>query len=168
MYSSWLATSYGIPFTAVLVWSYHGQFRYPFALVPLWEWMYNAHDTFWDIVTITLETGARILREASHLFPCHTQWWMDILITRDDFRTLMDIIIVDSTHTNMVQWTLTTTTHVVMMATQEKTWSYIERALGNDFIPFVIKTYRCCHFHFDSFFWLLVHKPLSHVINGLL
>jgi len=44
------------------------------------------------------------------------------------------------------------TTHVVMMVVQEKGRSYIERTLGNDFIPLVIKTYKCCHSHFDSFF----------------
>jgi hypothetical protein len=41
---------------------------------------------------------------------------MDILITKNNFYTLMDVIIVDSARTNMVQRTLMTTTHVVMMA----------------------------------------------------
>jgi hypothetical protein len=50
---------------------------------------------------------------------------VDFLITKNNFRTLMDIVIVDSTHTNMVQQALTTS-HVVMMATQKKTQSYIE------------------------------------------
>jgi hypothetical protein len=41
-YLFWLATSYNYaPFT-VLVWSYHWQSRYPFASIPLWEWMYNS------------------------------------------------------------------------------------------------------------------------------
>ncbi len=51
---------------------------------------------------------------------------MDILITRDGFRTLMDVAIVDSIHIDMVQQTTTMTTHVAMMATQEKTRSYVE------------------------------------------
>jgi hypothetical protein len=46
---------------------------------------------------------------------------MDILITRYGFRTLMDVVIVDSICTNMVQQTLMTTTHVAMMVVQEKT-----------------------------------------------
>jgi hypothetical protein len=37
-----------------------------------------------------------------------------------------------------------------MMVVQEKTRSYVERALGYDFIPFVIKMYGCFHFRFDS------------------
>jgi hypothetical protein len=46
---------------------------------------------------------------------------MDILITKDGLRALMDIVIVDLTHTNMVQRTSMTTTHVAMMDVQEKT-----------------------------------------------
>jgi hypothetical protein len=52
----------------------------------------------------------------------------------------------------MVQQTLTTTTHVAMMDAYDKTWSYNELALGDDFIPFATKTYGCFHSHFDSFF----------------
>jgi hypothetical protein len=48
---------------------------------------------------------------------------MDILIIKDGFWTL---IIIDSTRTNMVQETLTITTHVTMMAAKKKTQSYVE------------------------------------------
>jgi hypothetical protein len=46
---------------------------------------------------------------------------MDILITRDNFCTLMDVIIVDLICKNMVQQSSMTTTHAVMMVAQEKT-----------------------------------------------
>jgi hypothetical protein len=39
-----------------------------------------------------------------------------ILIIKKGFWILMEIIIVDPTHTNMVQQTLKTTTHATMMA----------------------------------------------------
>jgi hypothetical protein len=52
----------------------------------------------------------------------------------------------------MVHQALTVTTYTMMMVAQEKTKSYIEQALGNDFIPFAIEMYGCFHFHFDSFF----------------
>jgi hypothetical protein len=41
---------------------------------------------------------------------------MDILITKDGFDILMNIVIIDLIHTSMVQQTSTTTTHVMMMA----------------------------------------------------
>jgi hypothetical protein len=40
---------------------------------------------------------------------------MDMLITRDNFRTLMDVVIVDLIHTDMVQQSSMTTTHAMMM-----------------------------------------------------
>jgi hypothetical protein len=61
------------------------------------------NDTFRDIIrTIILENGTHVQREVSHFFLHHIQQWMDILITRDGFRILMDIVIVNSTHINMV------------------------------------------------------------------
>ncbi len=50
----------------------------------------------------------------------------DILITRDNFWTLINVTINDLTHTDMVQKTLTTVTHAMMMVAKEKTQSYIE------------------------------------------
>jgi hypothetical protein len=77
---------------------------------------------------------------------------VDILIIKDDFKSLMDVIIANLTRTEMVQKTLMMITHVVMMAIREKPRSYNERALGDDFIPLIIETHECFHFRFDSFF----------------
>jgi len=40
---------------------------------------------------------------------------MDILVTKDNFQTLMDIVIADLTHIDMVQRTLMAIEHVAMM-----------------------------------------------------
>jgi hypothetical protein len=45
---------------------------------------------------------------------------VDIVITKDSFRTLADIIIANMTHTNLVQHALMTTMHVTTIATQDK------------------------------------------------
>ncbi len=74
----------------------------------------------------------------------------------------MDIIIVNLTHTNMVQQTLTMTTHAVMMATQKKTWSYPKRTLDDDFISFAIETYGCFHSCFHSFFIACAQTIIAH------
>jgi hypothetical protein len=78
------------------------------------------------IIIIAFESGTHVQRKVSHFFPYQTQQQMDILITKDGFQTLMDVIIVDSIHTNMVQRASTTMTHVMMMVAQEKTRSYAE------------------------------------------
>jgi hypothetical protein len=43
-------------------------------------------------------------------------------------------------------------THVTTVVAQEKTSSYVEQTLSDDFIPFAIEMYGCLHFCFDSFF----------------
>jgi hypothetical protein len=76
----------------------------------------SVHDTFRDIVvTIVLESASHDQREVFQLFPFHTWWWVDIIIIRNDFQTLMDIIIVDPTHTHMIQRILTMMTNATMM-----------------------------------------------------
>jgi hypothetical protein len=81
-----------------------------------------APNTFWDnVATIVLKNGAHVQREVSHLFPHHTQHQMDILITKDSLWTLINVVIIDPTHTNMVQRTSMTIAHVMMMTTQEET-----------------------------------------------
>jgi hypothetical protein len=74
---------------------------------------------------------------------------VDIVITKNGFWTLMDVVIVDSTRTNMVQRTLTTT-HAKMMAVQEKTQSYVERTLNDTFTPLLL---RCM----GVFIFVLIH-----------
>jgi hypothetical protein len=44
---------------------------------------------------------------------------MDILIIRDNFQTLMDIVIIDQTCTDMGQRTSTRTTHEAMMVVKK-------------------------------------------------
>ncbi len=60
------------------------------------------------------------LKKDSHLFICHTQWQVDILIIGDNFQTLASIVIVDSTCPNIVQRASSMTMHVVIVAIQEK------------------------------------------------
>jgi len=46
---------------------------------------------------------------------------MDIVITKDDFWTLANIVIANPTHTNLVQLVLSMTMHVATIAAQDKT-----------------------------------------------
>jgi hypothetical protein len=85
-----------------------------------------------------LDSGTHIQKEVSHIFPHHTRRQMDIVITRDDFWTWSDFVIANPTRTNLVQGVSTTTTHVTTIVVQDKTQSYIERMVGDDFIPLAI------------------------------
>jgi hypothetical protein len=62
----------------------------------------------------------------------------------------------------MVQQTLMTIIHVVMMFAQKNTRSYVEWTLGDDFIPLIIETYGCFHSHFDSFLTTCAQTTIVH------
>jgi hypothetical protein len=76
---------------------------------------------------------------------------VDIVITKDNFHTLVDVVIVDLIHINLVQYALTTIMHATIIAAQNKAQSYTEQTPGDDFIPFAIETYGCFH---PRFFFL--------------
>ncbi len=57
-----------------------------------------------------------------------------------------------------------TITHVAMMTIQEKTQSYVERALGDDFILVVIDHMGVFIFVLIHL-WLLVHKLLTCIVS---
>jgi hypothetical protein len=85
----------------------------------------------------------------------------------------MDIVIANPIHTDMVQQTLMTTTHATMVVIREKTRSYVEWALDNDFILVDIETYGCFHFRFDSFLTtcaqtIIIHRQWSSLVLSML
>jgi hypothetical protein len=97
------------------------------------------HDALWNIITtIASKNGAHVQRKVFHLFLHHTWKWVDIVITINNFRTLANIIIVNSTCIDLVQCVSMTTMHAITIVAQNKAWSYTKRTLGNNFIPLAI------------------------------
>jgi hypothetical protein len=86
---------------------------------------------------------------------------VDIVITRNNFQTLVSIIIINPTCTNLVQCASTMIAHVATVATQDNARSYTQQVQGNDFIPLTIETYDCFHPHFDSFFTSCLHANIA-------
>ncbi len=120
------------------------------------------HDMLQNIVATNVsKNGIRLQREASHLFPCHTHRWMYVIITRDYFWILADVVFTNPIHTNLVQHASTMTMHVTIVVVQNKTWFSIEWTLGDDFIPFATKIYSFFHLHFDSFYIFYVHVNIT-------
>jgi hypothetical protein len=117
---------------------------------------------FWYIVvTIALESGVHVHRKVSHLFPHHTWRWVDIVIAKDNFQTLANVVIVDLICIDLVQHAMTTITHGTIVVVQDKSWPYIDRMLGIDFIPLVIGTYSCLHHCIDSSLNFGVHVSIT-------
>jgi hypothetical protein len=123
----------------------------------------TTHDTLWNtIATIALKSGAHIQRKVFHLFLRHTWRQVDIIITKDNFWTLANIVIGNPTRTDLAQWISTMTTYAMMMAAQDKARSYTKQVPRNDFIPLAIETYSCLHLCFDSFLFSCVHACIAH------
>jgi hypothetical protein len=152
-YSSWLVTSYYCTSFTLSKRTYHWWFRYPLALVPMWGWThripqyspkYRHNDYFRKWNTHTKRGFPPLIH--------HTQWRTNISI-------INNVVIVDSTHLNMVYCPLPMITHAMIIVMQEKTQSYVKCTLKDDFIPLAIETYGCFHSHFDLFKFL-VFRPL--------
>jgi hypothetical protein len=67
-----------------------------------------------------LESETHVEKNVSHLFPHHTQKQVDIVITKDNFQTLVDIVIVNQIRIDLVQRALTMIVHVTTIAAQNK------------------------------------------------
>jgi len=159
LYLSRYTTSYNCTSFTMLIWSYHWWFGYPFIMLPMREWV---HCNPWYVSRYPCnycieKWSPHTKRGFSPFPPPHTKTQVDIVITRNNFRTLADVVIVDSTHPNLVQCASTTTMHVATIVAQNRAWSYIEQVLEDDFIPIAIETYGCLHLCFDSFFTSCVH-----------
>jgi len=86
----------------------------------------------------------------------------EIVITKDNFKTITNIVIIDPTCINLVQDVSTMTMYAMIVASQKKAQSYIERVPRDDFILFAIETYNCFHPCFDSFLTSCVHAYITH------
>jgi len=80
----------------------------------------------------------------------------------------MNVVIINPTHTNLVQRASTMTMHATIVITQDKVQSYTKWMPGNDFIPIAIETYGCLHLHFDSFLIILCTCMYSSPLANLL
>ncbi len=71
-----------------------------------------------------LESGTHLQKKISHLFPHHSQKQVDVVITKDNFQTLVDIVIVNQIRTDLVQHASTMIVHAATIAAQNKAQSY--------------------------------------------
>jgi hypothetical protein len=106
----------------------------------------EVHYTF---VTIVWDVSFHVRRKQLHalpltiLNPSHQR--IDIMFTKDEICTLVDIIIIDPTHTDPLPWSYTTQGFVAFDAVQVLKKSYHNRHSINQFLPFTIEVFGCLH-----------------------
>ncbi len=86
---------------------------------------------------------------------------MDIVIIRDNFQTLANVVITNLIRSNLVQYAWTTIAHATIVVIQDKARACTKQTLGDDFIPLTIETYVCFHVHFDSSLTSCVHACIT-------
>jgi len=124
----------------VLVWLDHWWFGYSFVMLFVWEWMHcKARYVSRYNCSYCVEKWSSRTKRGFSLYLRHTETWVDIVIIRDDFWTVVDIVIVDSIRTDLVWFALMMIMHATIFGTKNKPWYYIKQVLRNDFISLAIR-----------------------------
>jgi hypothetical protein len=134
-YLSLYTTSYSCASFSISMWSYHQWFRYPFATLHVREWThYNPWYALRYHCNYCVGKWNSHTKRGFSLFPCHTRKQVDIFITKNNFQTLTNFVIVNSTCIDLVQCALMTITHAMTVVTQNKTQSYTKQTPRDYFI----------------------------------
>jgi hypothetical protein len=76
---------------------------------------------------------------------------MDIVFAINGICILVDIVISDSTHADLILWIDSSWGVVVMIVVQEKVVSYHDQHLEDDFIFLIVKIFECLHQQANDF-----------------
>ncbi len=75
----------------------------------------------------------------------NSYWQIDIVLTKDDIHTFIDVVIVNPTRVNLFLESCTTQGFVVFNATQAKEQSYRDQHPLDQLLPLVMKVFGCLH-----------------------
>jgi hypothetical protein len=71
--------------------------------------------------------------------------WVNIVLTKDGYWILANVVIVDPTHADLFPQSCTTQRFVASNAIQAKERSYCNQHPTNQFLPLVIEVFECVH-----------------------
>jgi hypothetical protein len=116
----------------------------------------KTHDVVRDtFVAIVQDVGFHVGEEQLHVLPSTTFnsscQWVNIVFTKNDIHTLIDVVIVDPMWVNLFPWSCATQRFVTFDAAQVKEKSYYNWHLTNQFLPLTIGIFGCLHKHAHVF-----------------
>jgi hypothetical protein len=116
----------------------------------------GTHDTIHNtFVAIEWDVDFHMGWEQLHVLPSNmfnsSRWWVDIVLTKDGIRTLVNIVIANPTWANLFPWSCVTQGFVAFDAAQAKEWSYHDRHPTDQFIPLTMEVFGCLHKQVDVF-----------------
>ncbi len=116
----------------------------------------GTHDVIRDtFVAIARNVGFQVGWEKLNVLPSTTftfsHWQVDIVLTKDGIRTLVDIVISNPTQANLFPRSCAIQWFVAFNATQTKERSYCNQHSTNRFLPSTNGVFGCLHKHVNVF-----------------
>jgi hypothetical protein len=114
------------------------------------------HDVVRDtFATIVWDVGFHVGWKHLHAFLSNMfnsfRWQVNIVLTKDDIHTLIDIVIANLTQMDLLFWSCTTQGFVAYNAFQTKEQSYYDLHPTNQFLPLPMEVFGCLHKHANAF-----------------
>ncbi len=76
-----------------------------------------------------------------------SRWWVDIVLTKDDIRTLVDIVIANPTWMDLFPWSCAIQRFATLNIIQGKERNYRNRHSTNQFLLLIIEIFGYLHKH---------------------
>jgi hypothetical protein len=116
----------------------------------------KTHDAIRNtFATIARDVAFYVGQEQLYAFPSTTFnsscWQIDIVLTKDDIRTLTNIVINDPTWADLLPWSCATQGFDTLNVVQAKKRSYHNWHPTNQFLPLAIEIFGYSHKHADVF-----------------
>jgi hypothetical protein len=116
----------------------------------------KTHDVICDtFAAIAQNVNFHMWQEQLHALPSTTfnssHQWINIVFTKDGIRTLIDIVIVDPTRTDLLPRSYITQGFVASNVAQAKEKSYRNWYPTDQFLPLTIEVFGYWHKHVDVF-----------------
>jgi hypothetical protein len=116
---------------------------------------------FWPtFATIAQDVGLHMGWKQLYVLPSNTFnyscWWINIVLTKNGIRTLVDVVITNLTRADLLPRSCTTQRFVTSNVAQAKKRSYCDRHLADQFLPLTVELFGCvftqlcqCHLEFE-------------------
>jgi hypothetical protein len=110
-------------------------------------------------VAIAQDVGFHVRWEQLHVLPSNTfnssYQRINIVLTKDDICTLVDVNIANPTLVDLLPWSCTTQRFVASNVVQAKQWSYCDRHLADQFLPLAVDVFGCLHNRWMCFYTIV-------------
>jgi len=116
----------------------------------------KTHNVIWNTFAVIVQNASfHVGQKQLHVLPLTTfnssHQQVNIVFTKYDICTLIDVVIANPTWANLIPWSCTTQGFVAFNAIQAKERSYHNQYPIDQFLPLTIEIFACLHKHVNLF-----------------